>query len=286
MKPALSTNGKQISEELFKAYSEAGLSAMEISPAESEYADLSYENIKNWADKYGVTLWSFHLPFTPFDKIEISEDAVADQTVEIFKDYIRRASEIGIKVFVIHPSGEPIAEENRKARMECAKKSLKRLAEFADTLGCIIAVEDLPRSCLGNCSAEIAELISVHSALRVCFDTNHLLGEEITDFIAAVGDKIITTHISDYDYENERHWLPGEGKIEWQQLIRSLKKTGYDGYLLYEIAFNPLWSISRPRALNCADFKKNFEELVAEKAPTPIGKPKENLGLWNFKDKE
>ena len=57
------------------------------------------------------------------------------------------------------------------------------------------------------------ELISADDRLRVCFDTNHLLKESIIDFIYNVGDKIITTHVSDYARENERHWLPGEGVI-------------------------------------------------------------------------
>ncbi len=273
----LSTNRKEICEELFKNYSAAGIKYMEISPSAEEYADVDYSNIKLWAEKYGVTLWSYHLQFYPFDCVEISLPEMQAKTVEIFKKQITDAANIGIKNFIIHPSGEPISLADRANRMAVAKSTLKILADFADTLGCTIAVEDLPRTCLGNCSSEILELISAHPSLRVCFDTNHLLGEDIVEFIRKVGDKIITTHISDYDYTDERHWLPGEGDINWPDVIKALEEIDFNGPLLYEIAFEALPTIERERDLTCEDFAKNFNELILKQAPTPIGVRKENL---------
>ncbi len=282
-KPALSSCNKVLNEELFENYHKAGIEAIELSYTLDYYNNMDFNKIREMAERFGVKLWSFHLPFMPFDEIDISHPEKCENTIKIFKELIEKANTIGIKVFVIHPSGEPI-EENRAERIACAKKSLKELSAFAGELGCVIAVEDLPRSCLGNCSDEISELISADENLRVCFDTNHLLGESITDFIKAVGDKIITTHFSDYDYINERHWLLGEGEINWQELISALEEVGYDGYILYEIDFKAPWSIDRPRDLTCVDFKNNFDELIAKKIPTPIGKPKARLGMWGIEE--
>ena len=55
--------------------------------------------------------------------------------------------------------------------------------------------------------------------MKVCFDSNHLLQEQGDSFILAVGDKIVTTHISDYDFVNERHLLPGELDIDWEEYM-------------------------------------------------------------------
>ena len=71
--------------------------------------------------------------------------------------------------------------------------------------------------------------------MRVCFDVNHLFHESHKDFIDALGEKIITLHISDYDYEDERHWLPGEGEINWEELVSLLKKINYQGVFMNEI---------------------------------------------------
>ena len=49
------------------------------------------------------------------------------------------------------------------------------------------------------------------------------------------GSRIITTHISDHDYVDERHWLPGEGKIDWMRLLAAFEKIGYDGVYNMEL---------------------------------------------------
>ena len=82
---------------------------------------------------------------------------------------------IGIDKFIVHPSAEPIEKDLRSENFKYSMESLDRLAEIAYAEGAVIAVEDLPRTCLGNSADEIGKLISVNDKLRVCFDTNHLL---------------------------------------------------------------------------------------------------------------
>lgn len=277
-KVGLSTSGNKLGVEgIFEQYKNAGIEYMEVS---TDPETLDYDETKRLAEEYGITLWSFHLPFMPFDKIDISNPNLCDYTVEYFKTLIKKATDMGPKVIVIHPSGEPIEENDRKERLACAKESLRKLQDYANTLGATIAVEDLPRTCLGRNSSDILDLISAHPDLRVCFDTNHLLAEPITDFIKAVGNKIITTHVSDYDFINERHWIPGEGKIDWQELIGALKEVGYTGPWLYEMSFRCPNTIYRDRDITCEDFSRNAKELFEGKTPTIFSTPKPNLGMW------
>lgn len=272
----LSTPGF-VNEELFKEMSEAGITHSEISVSDEKSRALDFDKIKEWAQKYNITLWSFHLPFYPFDKIDISKPEIAGDTVEYLKSYIKNGSAIGIDKYVIHASGEPIADEERPLRMQTAKRSLRELSRYAKELGATIIVENLPRTCLGKNSDEILELISVDKDIKACFDTNHLLGEDYVKFIHAIGENIVTTHVSDYDFKDERHWLPGEGKIDWQRLTQALESVGYDGVWLYEIDLEAPWTINRDRALRCQDFSDNAKELFSGKTPKPIGTPKDNL---------
>ena len=275
----LSTPGF-VNEQLFADMARAGIKHIEISVDKWKSEQLNYAELKAWSQKYGVNLWSFHLPFWPFDEIDISHPDMAEKSIEYLTGYIRKASAIGIDKFIIHASGEPIAENDRKSRMECAKKSLCTLAEIAKECGSIICVEDLPRTCLGRSSQDMKELLSAYGDLRACFDTNHLLDEKITDFIHALGDKIVTTHISDYDYNNERHWLPGEGDINWQELISALESEKYDGVWLYEIDFGCPRTIKRDRDLCPKDFADNANALFEGKALNPLGKRIDGLLHW------
>ena len=285
MKVGLSVNGigkKSIDTESLMKMKASGIDAVEISLGRDLSLALDYSELKKSADEAGIETWSFHLPFMPFKEIDVSstDESVRLYSISMLSDMIKKGSAIGIKRFVIHPSGEPIDDSVREARMAAAKKSLAELSALASSLGTTLCVENLPRTCLGRDSSEILELISADSSLRVCFDTNHLLEEEISDFIGAVGDKIATIHVSDYDKLNERHWLSGEGVIDWQRLYSDLLSVGYSGAWLYEINLEAPPSIVRPRDLEFSDLKINAEEIFSGKVPTPIGVPAENLTPW------
>ena len=95
-------------------------------------------------------------------------------------------------------------------------------------------VENLPRTCLGNTSTELLEIINRIDNTAICFDVNHLLIEPQVTFVKNTKGKIQNTHMSDYDRKNERHWLPGEGVIDWTELLSALVESGYEGLFIYE----------------------------------------------------
>ena len=262
-----------INEQLFCDMKDAGITDMEISVSKELSEKLDYGKIKEWSEKYEINLWSFHLPFWPFSEIDISKPELAEYSVEYLKGYIDKATEIGIDKFVIHASGEPIDVSERAVRMQTAKESLCDLANYAEKRGAYVLVENLPRTCLGRNSSEILELLSAHKALKACFDTNHLLGEDYIKFIHVLGKNIASTHISDYDFKDERHWLPGEGQIDWQALLLALKEVGYDKMWLYEIGLNAPWTIKRERDLLISDFSENARAIFNGNAPKPLGTP-------------
>lgn len=275
----LSTPCCHITEENLASYRAAGLTVMEISDGTEGFARLDFARARMLTEKYGIKINSIHLPFCPFSEIDISNPSLAEHTVEYYRGLIEKGAGIGVKIFVLHASGEPI-KEARDLRMDTAKKSLARLAEIAKQNDAVIAVENLPRTCLGKNSEEMNELLSAHESLRACFDTNHLLAEPTADFMRNTGDKIITLHVSDYDFVNERHWLPGEGKINWQEVLSILSDLGYDGPWMYEMVLTCPKTILRDRTLTHADLMQNARELFEGKTPTVISRPKPNLGWW------
>lgn len=274
-----STCGAELNEELFRAYKHAGITYMELDNGRQRNNDVNYGQIYDWAKQYEVKLWSYHLPFEPRANICTSKRECRTATLELFTDIIKKASDIGIDKFVIHPSSEPIEECERGEQIACAKENLALLVDVANSCGAVLAVENMARTCLGRNSEELLDIVNVHPALRVCFDTNHLIGEDMQSFIRKVGDKIITIHVSDRDSINERHWLPGEGDLDWQVIYTTLKEVGYRGPWLYEIGLLPPQTIER-RPLELCDFVNNANEIFAGGIPTPIGKRKENLGMW------
>ena len=259
---AMSTSNNEdfLTDEGMEALHRAGVQAIELSfrTAQMDKIDLTAQAEK--ARAHGILVWSIHLPFDNLDIAALDED-FRRRTLNYHKNLITRAGAAGIHTAVVHTCLEPVTDADRAARMEQSKSSLCELAECAQGSGVVVAVEDLPRSCLGNCSKEMLELLSADERLRLCFDTNHLLGEDIVHFLSFMYGKIRTVHISDYDFIDERHWLPGEGKIDWKALGQALKATGYAGPFLYEVSMEPprLTDRTAPRTLD--EFTQNYGRL-------------------------
>ncbi len=272
----MSTVGKTVDAALFDAYAAAGIAAMEIS--QHDYTTFDFAAAAKEAARAGVRLWSLHLPFDKVDISSLDED-LRTRSVQLNADIIRRAAAVGIDKFVIHPSGEPIADDKRSERMSRAKESLAALADVCEKSSVRLCVEDLPRTCLGHSIADMQTLLE-DSRLFCCFDTNHITVEKPQDLIRALGVRIATLHVSDFDFVNERHWLPGEGKIEWAAVVTALDAIGYDGVWMYEIATACPKTIYRDRDLTCADFRRNAYEILNGKAPTVFSRPKVPLGMW------
>ncbi len=266
----------------FDGYAANGIDCIEVSLGSLTHS-IDWKNTEKLSRDSGVKLWSLHVPFCPFEKINIAtkDKTVRNYSIELLTEsYIKRGADIGIKIAVIHPSAEPNDDSEREELLKIGADSLAILAESAAKCGMTIAVEDLPRTCLGNCSDDIKKLISLNDKLRVCFDTNHLLIEKNSDFVKALGNKIITLHVSDYDFLNERHWLPYEGKVDWVELVTLLEEAGYQGPFMYEIGFKTPESIIR-RDLSFADFAKNYKACTEKRRLAPIGVPNVDACMKN-----
>lgn len=268
----LSSSGKMICHELFENYKKAGIECMEVARPQEEYLIADYKAIKKIADEYGIELWSFHLPFKPFNWIDIStsDSEWRKKSVAYQAEILKKAADAGLDKFVLHSGGitKRETQEEVDERLNRACESYAEMAEIADREGAVICVENLPPVCVGKDIAEVKKLLSADDRLRVCFDTNHLLPGDAGEFIRAIGDKIITMHVSDYDFVNERHWFPGEGKLDFQSILSALKDIDYKGPWLYEVRFGTPGM--RERLLTCDDFARNAHEIFENKEITII----------------
>jgi len=186
------------------------------------------------ARKAHITIWSVHVPFGKTWDISATDPQARANAMSNVLQAIELCRLLQPRKAVIHASAEPIRDDERPARLRAAREALTQLAPEFAAIHVQLAVEDLPRTCLGNTSAEVLWLIRDLDELGVCFDTNHLLKETHEDFVRNVGSRIVTLHVADYDGKDERHWMPGEGIIRWQALAESLMRAGYGGPFLYE----------------------------------------------------
>lgn len=216
----------------------------------------NWEKIPEWEKASGVKVWSIHLPFSGAGAVRPDDpDGMWESYLPIHKALIEGGGKAGIKYMVIHASGEDPElrfAPTREARMQRVLRHLSALSDFCKANGSTLCVEVLPRFCIGNCAEEIERIISYNPDIRLCFDVNHLLKESHVDFIKKVGKYAVTTHISDYDFIDERHQFPMQGQINWRELQSALEQADYAGPFLYE---------TMPMGHTWADVRKNHEYL-------------------------
>jgi sugar phosphate isomerase/epimerase len=200
------------------------------------------EKILDTVKKSGLEPWSFHLPFSRKLDISNMDKELRAITIVTNRTLIEAAARAGAKVIVLHPSSEPITDEDRPERLRLSREAIIELAEVAKANGVRLAVENLPRTCLTRTSDEMIALVKDTGA-GVIFDTNHNLIEDNVDYInnvANAGLELLSVHISDYYPDengvlDERHTLPGTGINKWNDIVDALVACGYEGPLMYEV---------------------------------------------------
>lgn len=236
----------EFSEKLFEEYEKNGVKYCELSISnltvlEKSPVETDPLGVVEMAARHGVTFWSFHLPFS--QKLHPANlDPDNDKwAMEILEKYTRIALEMGIKIVVIHPSSEPNEDKDRPALIEKAIKNLSYLSKICRENGAVLAVEDLPRTCLCNHSSDMLQILRAVPDLQMTFDTNHISQQSNPAFLQSLLDggmkgRIATIHISDYDGGNEKHRLPFDGNNDWAEIARLLDELDFGGVAMYELS--------------------------------------------------
>ncbi len=210
------------------------------------------------ACKQGLKIWSIHLPYGWGLDLTVGDER-SDEIFGNFVYYVENAVPILPPCFVVHIfTWEPFVPENRKAVVEQTNKNIKRLADYVSSIGSTLAVEALPRTNLGNTASECLQLIKETKA-KLCLDVNHLTQETHQEFLQVAHNYIKTVHLSDYELEDEKHWVPGDGKLDWKELLYLFDKYGYQGPLMFEVKYH---KDGKPVALK--DIREGFYKAIGK----------------------
>lgn len=261
---------KNHTENGFRKYHDAGIKYAELSLSvwTGDYEKLDFydhpEKIKEVALSQGVELVTFHTPFSMEVSLSIPDKEKREEAHEILEKAIRAAAKIGIKIMVLHPTcGYDEDYPDRKAYLEQTLEEVKRVNEICKSLGVILAVENMKPDHICCRSREMIYLLENIPDLKVCFDTNHSLIELPEDYLdalfkAGMKGRIVATHVSDCDLDEEMHRLPGDGKINWENVLSKLEQLEFDGVFMYEVSK----AKDRVEAYTPQMISDNFREIV------------------------
>jgi len=212
-----------------------------------EHAEISYvsycdnplwaESVLTELDWASLNINSVHAPFSREVDISRLDDGGAEFAIQEIGKAIVMAKRLGADIVVLHGSAEPIEETERTERIAQSKSSLSILGEQAQAARVRLALEMLPRTCLGNTADELEILLAdvPPEQAGFCLDANHPANpKELPAIVKQLSERLITLHISDYDGVDERHWMPFRGVVDWGAFANALRDIQYSGAFIYE----------------------------------------------------
>ena len=192
------------------------------------------KQFKAFADAHGVSFSQGHMILN----IKLCEDG----SVDILKRQLDLFKAIGVKAAVLHCDSllrfpdMPLEEKLAKN-----KEALRTLLEYIADTDMVICLENLRHPSIVKTAESLLYFIDELKSpnLGICLDTGHLNTTENKsqmEFIQKAGKHIKALHIADNEGVTDQHMMPfGRGTVDIIEVIREMKKIGYDGLYNLEI---------------------------------------------------
>jgi sugar phosphate isomerase/epimerase len=226
-----------------------GFEAVELFATRShfDYHDpAAVAQLAAWLKETGLILHGIHAPIT--DRMANGQMGVMFSTaspdngrrqaaIAEAEKALRIARTIPFGSAVMH-LGTPSKGANPDNSRGAATRSVEDMCRLAEPLGVRVAVEVIP-----NDLSSVATLVAMierdfdGSDVGICLDFGHahLMGD-VADAVETAAEHLITTHIHDNRRREDDHLVPYQGSIDWGSALLTMRKIGYEGTYLLEIA--------------------------------------------------
>lgn len=225
--------------------------------------------LDEWLDDTRLRLHAIHAPITEsyIDGIwgapistawSLGEDrarAIAETRTAL---NVARRIETGF--LVVHLGTPTSYASDRDNHPKAAVRSVIELHDLTSAVGLQLALEVIPnRLSTATALVDLLEDEADRPGLGVCLDFGHaFLAGDVADEIEAASEYLLTTHLHDNLGVTDQHLVPFDGRINWPTAMMTLRKIGYDGALMLEVAGGDDWRAVLTRA---ASAREKLERL-------------------------
>jgi sugar phosphate isomerase/epimerase len=222
------------------AIAAAGVTAVEISTPPRHFDPMSTDAVAALARSlagHRLEAVAIHAPFGGL--LDLAEPNPHHRVAAIGAILTAAAAikNLGGRIVVVHPSDLERARHDAASRLADCARSLRDLGESCRQEGLTLAVETPLPHLVGGHPDEFRWLLSqIDPATRVCLDTGHTtLGGHWRDFVNVADGRAIHVHAHDNHGHRDDHLPPGDGRIDWQEIVRTLAAASFDGCFMLEL---------------------------------------------------
>ena len=248
-------------EDRIKVIADAGFDAAMISwEDEFEPWALKKEEFPELVRKNGLEITNIHAPFIGYSDIWTASRMEIQPKLQMFKDYLKDCRAFEIPAMVMHTNDL----DEFQPDLDKGLAFFSELADAAEKYDVDLAVENVFRQHL------LSYLLEQIDAPRfgMCYDSSHDFLEEQNRgrILKKYKQRIKALHLSDNDFQADRHWIPGEGEIPLDEVMAEILTVPTITTISYEVLANEAWREKEPR---------DFARAVLDSLAINDGKPRQ-----------
>ncbi len=218
-----------------------------------------------------------HTIHTQYKDVNLAspEEEIRRDGISRIADAMRFAAEVGACTAIVHATGRPkpgepsYALDNIGAATEYAHRSVSELVKVAEETGIRIALENLPSKELTCRPLESMQELRAFIAgfppehVGLCLDTGHscISGLDVADQARVASERLWALHIQDVDGQEDCHWVPGRGIIDWSSLGAALSEIGFDGAWTFEVLTKRTNAAVAQVAAECTALRERWDAV-------------------------
>lgn len=205
----------------------------------------------------GLILDNIHVPYRGCNALWSTDDGERIDVVNRHIRWIEDCARHAIPRMVMHVTlGTRTPLDSEKGI-----DSIRRLVDAAETNSVTLAIENTRSP--QHIDTLLQEIGS--PSLGLCYDSSHdfLYSPEPISLLQTWTSRLQALHLSDTDGKLDRHWLPGDGSVNFEGLRPYLAQAADDVPLMLEV-------VARDTAESCEKFLLRARESLAKHcAPSP-----------------
>lgn len=167
---------------------------------------------------------------------------IRDDSLSYMQQCADNAIALGAQALLIVP-GSSLSGQTRQDAWKRMCEGIVRIREYTESLGIRLGIEPVNRyvSDLVNTAEDAMRVIREvgHDGIGVVLDTGHIyLSEETPEqAIANCESHLLEVHVNDNDGQHQQNLVPGDGTFDFDNFLKSLRSTGYSGFLTAELGW-------------------------------------------------
>lgn len=177
----------------------------------------------------GLYLENIHAPYEGSNDLWSPDSSIRQKAVLDRLGWIEDCARYQIPILVMHATKGP----DLPGPIQYGMESMGKIVKEAEKIKVTLALENTHRvDCLDMILTEFDT-----PTLGLCYDTSHAwigMKSQLT-ILDKWKHRLVNLHLSDNDGQDDQHWLPGEGIIDWPAVGQSLPEQIASGCFMLEV---------------------------------------------------